>query len=58
MKKLRLSLVEKLIVSETCGVHIWRSQLTNRGRAGINTPEPDSALAKLCAREGIELPDS
>lgn len=47
--------IEKLITPKTRGVHIWRSQLTNRGRAGINTPEPDSALAKLCAIEGIEL---
>lgn len=45
------------VTDRTLGVHIWRSQLTRRGRADMPLPEKDSALAKLCAAEGIELPD-
>ena len=43
------------VTERTLAVHIWRSQLTDRGRAGIGTPEPGSALANLCRREGIAL---
>jgi hypothetical protein len=49
------SSVDPAIMTETRGIHLWRSQLTNRGRAGLPMPPPDSAMAKLCAREGIAL---
>ncbi|UJQ93271.1 hypothetical protein [Mariluticola halotolerans] len=49
------SSIDNLITDQTRGVHIWRSQLTRRGRADIAQPEPGSALAKLCAREGISF---
>lgn len=47
--------IADFITERTRGVHIWRSQLTRRGRADIAMPKPGSALAKLCAREGIDL---
>lgn len=47
--------IENLITPNTRGVHIWRSQLTNRGRAGIALPTPGSALAALCTRHEIDL---
>ncbi|WIJ25157.1 glycosyltransferase [Devosia sp. RR2S18] len=47
------SSIDPAIRPETMAVHIWRSQLTNRGRAGIAPPPADSALAELCAREGV-----
>lgn len=47
--------IEDFITPQTRGVHIWRSQLTARGRSEMPPPVPDSALAKLCAREGIEI---
>ena len=49
------SSIDYAIRPETLGVHIWRSQLTRRGRAGMPLPAPGSALAILCAREGIDL---
>lgn len=42
------------IKPETLGIHLWRSQLTDRGRAGVPLPEAGSVLAKLCAREGLD----
>ncbi|MEO5805553.1 hypothetical protein [Devosia sp.] len=42
------------ITERTLAVHIWRSQLTNRGRAGMGVPEAGSALADLCAKHGID----
>lgn len=45
------------ITDRTLAVHIWRSQLTNRGRAGMGVPEPGSALMTLCEKHGIN-PDS
>lgn len=47
--------IADFVTEKTLGVHVWRSQLTNRGRAGIAAPAPDSALAKLCAQEGITV---
>lgn len=32
---------------ETVGIHLWRSQLTDRGRADLQRPEQGSALASL-----------
>ncbi|KKB77861.1 hypothetical protein VW35_14540 [Devosia soli] len=48
------STLEAAIKPETLGVHLWRSQLTDRGRAGLPLPETGSALAKLCAKEGLD----
>lgn len=36
-------------------VHLWRSQLTRRGRADLPTPKNGSALEKLCQQDGIAL---
>ncbi|MET3925847.1 hypothetical protein [Devosia sp. 2618] len=47
------SSIDPAIRPETLGVHLWRSQFTQRGRADIAPPVPGSALAELCAREGI-----
>ncbi len=49
------SALSSFVTGETLCVHIWRSQLTDRGRAGISLPEPGSALASLCERDGINL---
>lgn len=46
--------LDAAIKPETLGIHLWRSQLTDRGRAGLPLPAAESALAKLCAREGID----
>ena len=48
------STLDAAVTEETLGIHIWRSQLTDRGRAGLPLPEQNSALAALCAREGID----
>lgn len=48
------SSLEGAIGPETLGVHLWRSQLTDRGRAGLPLPEAGSALASLCAAEGLD----
>lgn len=47
--------INTAITPQTRSVHLWRSQLTRRGRAEIGLPEPGSALAKLCEKEGIAL---
>ncbi|UXN74146.1 hypothetical protein N8D56_02350 [Devosia sp. A8/3-2] len=49
------SSIDAAIGSDTLAVHIWRSQLTRRGRADMPPPAPGSALAELCAREQIVL---
>ncbi|GLQ53380.1 hypothetical protein [Devosia nitrariae] len=41
----------------TLAVHIWRSQLTDRGRAAMPPPAPGSALARLCEVEGVQPQD-
>jgi hypothetical protein len=48
------SSLEAAVTPETLGVHLWRSQLTDRGRAGLPLPEAGSALAALCAAEGLD----
>lgn len=48
------SSLDSAIKPETLGIHLWRSQLTNRGRAGLPLPQRDSALAELCAREQLD----
>jgi hypothetical protein len=46
--------LDAAIRPETLGIHLWRSQLTDRGRAGLPLPEAGSALAKLCEKEGLD----
>lgn len=47
------SSVDGAIRPETIGIHLWRSQLTDRGRAGMPVPPEGSAMRELCQREGI-----
>lgn len=47
------SSVDGAIRPDTLAIHLWRSQLTARGRADMPPPMPGSAMAELCAREGI-----
>tara|TARA_R110002124_G_scaffold9547_15_gene49007 strand:+ start:22175 stop:22981 length:807 start_codon:yes stop_codon:yes gene_type:complete len=49
------SSIDAAITPDTLAVHLWRSQLTRRGRADMPLPEPGSALWTLCEREGIAL---
>jgi hypothetical protein len=49
------SSIEEAVTPQTLGIHIWRSQLTRRGRAGMPDPAPKSALRQLCERDGIDL---
>lgn len=48
------SSIDAALGPDTIAVHLWRSQLTRRGRAGMPLPAPGSALADLCRREGID----
>jgi hypothetical protein len=48
------SSLEAALTPQTLGIHLWRSQLTDRGRAGLPLPEAGSALAALCAAEGFD----
>ncbi len=50
------STIETALRPETLAVHIWRSQLTRRGRAGMPNPAPGSALHALCLQNEIDLP--
>lgn len=47
------SSVDPAIRPETLAIHLWRSQLTRRGRADMPPPPPGSAMAELCRREGV-----
>lgn len=49
------SSIDGALRPETLGVHLWRSQLTRRGRAALPLPPPGSALWQLCEREGVAL---
>lgn len=49
------SSVQDAIRPETLGIHLWRSQLTDRGRADILPPPPGSAMHALCLKEGIAV---
>ncbi len=49
------STIDTSVTAQTLCIHIWRSQLTNRGRAAIGVPQTGSALAALCARHRIDL---
>jgi hypothetical protein len=48
------SSIEAALTPRTLAVHLWRSQLTRRGRAAMPWPAAGSALAALCARDGIQ----
>jgi len=47
------SSIDPAISEDTLAVHLWRSQLTRRGRADMPLPERGSALCTLCQREGV-----
>ncbi len=47
------SRIDRYVTPETRAIHVWRSQITRRGRAEMPRPAPDSALALLCSRFGI-----
>ena len=47
------SSVDASIRPGTLAIHLWRSQFTNRGRGDMLPPPAGSAMAELCAREGI-----
>ncbi len=49
------SSIDPAIGPDTLAVHLWRSQLTRRGRADMPPPPPGCAMAELCAREGIAI---
>lgn len=49
------SSINTSITERTLCVHLWSSQLTRRGRDAMQMPEPDSALAALCASEGVAI---
>lgn len=49
------SSIDPALRQQTLAVHLWRSQLTDRGRAGLPAPDAGSALAELCRREGIDI---
>lgn len=49
------SSIDAAIRPDTLAVHLWRSQLTRRGRADMPPPPPGSAMAELCVREAIAL---
>lgn len=49
------SRVEPAIQPETLGIHLWRSQLTDRGRADMPPPPLGSAMHALCLKEGIAV---
>ncbi len=48
------SRLDAFVTPETLAVHIWRSQITNRGRAEMPVPVADSALGRLCVEMGVE----
>lgn len=48
------SRIEPYLTERSLAVHIWRSQITKRGRIGMPLPEADSALALVCAELGID----
>ncbi len=49
------SSLKEALRPETLCVHLWRSQLTNRGRAEIAIPAPGSPLFELCKSEQVDL---
>lgn len=49
------SSIDPAVCADTLAIHLWRSQLTRRGRADMPPPPPGSAMGELCLREGIAL---
>lgn len=49
------SSIDRVVTAATLGVHIWRSQITWRGRIGMPKPAQGSALAELCERDNIAI---
>jgi hypothetical protein len=49
--------IASYIQPETLGIHLWRSQLTDRGRVQLKRPPHGSAMATLCAAENISFED-
>lgn len=49
------SSVNAAIGPDTLAIHLWRSQLTQRGRADMPLPAEGSALWELCRIEGVQL---
>ncbi|MCW5722385.1 MAG: hypothetical protein KIS86_14695 [Devosia sp.] len=47
--------LETAIRPETLGIHLWRSQLTDRGRSDMPPPPEGSAMHRLCMKEGIAV---
>lgn len=47
--------IAEYITTQSLAVHLWRSQLTQRGRTGLPKPQKNSALEKLCQRHNIDL---
>jgi len=47
--------IARWLAPQTLAVHLWRSRLTDRGRADLPPPAPGSALAKLCRQHGIAV---
>ena len=45
--------IVRWVTPRTLAVHLWRSRLTDRGRAGLSPPAPGSALARLCEKHSI-----
>lgn len=49
------SMLDDYITPATLAVHVWRSQITARGRQAIPEPEEGSALALLCGQLDVPL---
>ena len=49
------SSIDTFLAPDTRAIHVWRSQITQRGRADMPRPEPGSALDTLCKRFGVDL---
>lgn len=52
---LKTSMLDDYISPATLAVHVWRSQITARGRQGMPEPEEGSPLALLCREHDIRL---
>ena len=49
------SSIDPSVTPDTLAIHLWRSQLTRRGRSDLPLPAEGSALRDLCRREGVAL---
>lgn len=47
--------LDEFVTPRSRGLHIWRSQLTDRGRAGIAPPPAQSVLWQLCKTHDIDI---